>query len=266
MKRLGRAAVRSRHHPRDVPAATTATSLAGTPNTLRGTLLTLNVGMFGGKADELSDEFQSKDTARQRPLVCPSCHHHFAYRDFHRIRACPSCQVSLGFSVLYRNGLAIFAIAVFLYCSYKAVLSVSVVLSVAGLILAAPLALIARLFFISNVPPRLHSLGLAKCPICDGALNRAAVRPGPFDCPHCLKQIRPIHRPIYRWARGGLCFALAIVAAKLKGFDWSFLIFVVSAYALPAFFFWDVLAVDLSPPTRFEPTHSPVQVLGIGKS
>jgi hypothetical protein len=153
MKRLGRAAVRSRHHPRDVPAATTATSLAGTPNTLRGTLLTLNVGMFGGKADELSDEFQSKDTARQRPLVCPSCHHHFAYRDFHRIRACPSCQVSLGFSVLYRNGLAIFAIAVFLYCSYKAVLSVSVV-SISGRVdIGCPPGIDSASLFYLECPP-----------------------------------------------------------------------------------------------------------------
>jgi hypothetical protein len=203
--------------------------------------------------------------ARQRLLVCPSCRHHFAYRDFLRSRACPSCQVSLGFSVLYRIGLAIFAIAVFLFCSYKAVLSASVALSVVGLVLAAPLALMARLFFISNVPPRLHSIGLAKCPICDGVLTRVAIRPGRFDCPHCLKQIRPIHRPIYRWARGGLCLALAIFAAKLKGFDWSFLIFVVSAYALPAFFFWDVFALDMSPPTRFDPPRSSVEILGIGK-
>ena len=205
------------------------------------------------------------DTAPHRLLVCPSCRHHFAYRDFLRSRACPSCQVSLGFSALYRVALALFAIAVFLYCSYKAVLSTSVALSVVGLILAAPLALIARLHFYLDVSPRLHSIGLARCPICDGVLNRAAVRPGPFDCPHCLKQIRPIHRPIYRWARGGLCLALAIFAAKLKGFDWSFLIFVVSAYALPAFFFWDIFALDMFPPTRFEPTRSSVQILGIGK-
>ena len=116
----------------------------------------------------------------------------------------------------------------------------------------------------SALPGGLPSRALPKS-ICDGVLNRAAVRPGPFDCPHCLKQIRPIHRPIYRWARGGLCLALAIFAAKLKGFDWSFLIFVVSAYALPAFFFWDIFALDMFPPTRFEPTRSSVQILGIGK-
>ncbi len=137
----------------------------------------------------------------QRLLTCPSCQCHFAYRYFLRSRACPSCEVSLGFSVPYRIGLAIFAIAVFLYCSYKAVLSASFVLSVVGLILAAPLALIARLFFISNVPLHLHAIGIARCPICDGVLTRVVIRDGPFDCPHCLKQIRPIHRLSYRWAR-----------------------------------------------------------------
>jgi hypothetical protein len=156
------------------------------------------------------------------------------------------------------------AIAVFLYCSYKAVLTASVALSVVGLILAGPLALIARLFFISNVSPRLRSIGLAKCPICDGVLTRLAIRVGSFDCPHCLKQIRPIHGPSYRWVRGGLCAALAIVAARLRGFDWSFLIFVVSAYALPALFFWDIVVLDLSPATRFEPARSSLEILGIG--
>ena len=213
----------------------------------------------------MSEEFQSKATNPQMLLTCPSCQYHFGYRDFLRSRACPSCYVSLGFSVPYRIGLAIFAIAVFLYCSYRAVLSASVVLSVVGLILAAPLALIARLFFISNVRPHLHAIGVAKCPICDGVLTRVVIRPGPFDCPNCLKQIRPIRGPGYRWVRGGLCAALAITAARLKGFDWSFLIFVVSVYAFPALFFWDIFTLDLAPPMRFEPTRSPVQLLGIGK-
>ena len=189
------------------------------------------------------------DTAPHRLLVCPSCRHHFAYRNFLRSRACPSCQVSLGFSALYRVALALFAIAVFLYC-----------------ILAAPLALIARLLFLSRMSPLVFTpSALPDVQFVMGYLTERPFARVRLDYPHCLKQIRPIHRPIYRWARGGLCLALAIFAAKLKGFDWSFLIFVVSAYALPAFFFWDIFALDMFPPTRFEPTRSSVQILGIGK-
>ena len=205
------------------------------------------------------------DASPQRLLTCPSCQCHFEYRDFLRSRACPSCEMSLRFSTPYRIGLGIFAVAVFLYCSYKALLSTGFPLSVAWLILAAPVALIARLFFIRSIFPDLYTIGIAKCPICDGTLTRLAIRPYPFDCPHCRKRIRQIHRPIYRWARVALCAAFAITAAKLKGFDWSFLVFVVSAFALPAFFFWDILALDLFPPVRFQAAESPTQMLGIGR-
>ena len=122
-----------------------------------------------------------------------------------------------------------------------------------------------RLFFIANVPAHLHAIGIVKCPICDGVLTRAVIRPGPFDCPHCVKQIRVTHGSTYRWARVGLCAAFAVSAAKLKGFDWSFLIFVVSLYALPSLLFWDVLALDLFPPIRFEANRSTFQTLGIGR-
>jgi hypothetical protein len=199
-----------------------------------------------------------------RGLVCPSCQRHFEYRDFLRGRACPSCEVYLGFSVPYRVVLAIFAVSVLLLL-YRALLSAGIVLSLAWLVLSVPVAFIARFFFISNVSCRLRSLGIAKCPNCGGALNRTAIRAGPFDCPHCLKEIRPVRAPSYRWVRGGLCAVLAIGAARLKEFDWSFLIFVVSLYALPALFFWDIFAMDLSPPMRFEPAQSSVQMLGIGK-
>jgi hypothetical protein len=212
----------------------------------------------------MGDNFQGHRRDPKRALICPSCQSYFEYRDFLRSRACPSCNVTLGFSVPYRIALAIFAIAVFFYFSYTIVPRAGITLTIVWMIVAAPLALIARLIFVSNVLPRLGVVGLAKCPLCDGVLTRLAIRPGRFNCPHCLKQIRPVRQPGYRWARFGMCAAFAITLARLKGFDWSFLVFVVSVYALPALFFWDILALDLYPPTRFEPTRSPVQILGIG--
>ncbi len=106
---------------------------------------------------------------------------------------------------------------------------------------------------------------LGKCPACDGTLTLETIRPVPFDCPHCGKSIRPSHRRSYLWLRGVLCGVVAITAAKLRGFDWSFLIFVVSLYAIPVFFLWDIIVGRMFPPTEFEPVPPPVQTLGIGK-
>ncbi len=57
-----------------------------------------------------------------------------------------------------------------------------------------------------------------------------------------------------------------MATARLRGFDWSFLIFVVSFYALPMLFLWDVIVFKLFPPTKFESVSSPFQTLGINKS
>jgi len=62
-----------------------------------------------------------------------------------------------------------------------------------------------------------------------------------------------------------VCLFVAVVAARRRGFDWFFLIFVVSFYALPAFVFWDAVVFKLLPPTKFEPVPSPFQTLGINK-
>ena len=56
------------------------------------------------------------------------------------------------------------------------------------------------------------------------------------------------------------------MTAKMSGFDWSFLIFVVSFYAIPVFILWDVIVFKLFPPTKFKPVSSSFQTLGINKS
>ena len=208
---------------------------------------------------------QTVATNPQRLLTCPACQYRFVYGDFLGRRACPSCGISLSFSIPYRIVLASVALAMFIYISYKAVINPNVILSIIGLILVAPFALLIRLLFIANVPAHLQAVGIAKCPVCSGTLTRAVIRPGPFDCPHCMKQIRATHSSMYRWARIGICAAFAVAAARLKGFDWSFLIFVVSLYALPSLVLWDILALDLFPPIRFETNRSTFQTLGIGR-
>lgn len=196
-------------------------------------------------------------------VTCPSCHSEMTYSNFLRSRACLNCQASLGFSLSHRMLLGAFGIGIYLYLSYRAVMLPSFTTSVLGLVLAAPLALLARLFFLSTVRLPIVSLGLLKCPLCEGSLTRFCIRPGPFNCPNCLKQIKATRTPAYKWARIGICAALAIAVSRLRGFDWSFLVFVVSIYALPALFFWDIFALDLAPALVFEPTRSSVQRLRI---
>jgi len=58
---------------------------------------------------------------------------------------------------------------------------------------------------------------------------------------------------------------IGIAAAKLRGVEWSWLIFVVAFFAIPAFFFWDAIVWSLFPPHRFEPAPQYVQTLGIGQ-
>jgi hypothetical protein len=62
-----------------------------------------------------------------------------------------------------------------------------------------------------------------------------------------------------------VCGGIAVGTARLRGFDWSFLIFVVSVYALPMFILWDVIAFKLVPPAKFELDSSPFQRLDINK-
>jgi hypothetical protein len=107
---------------------------------------------------------------------------------------------------------------------------------------------------------------IGECPNCKGILTPQAIRLGPFDCPYCARSIKPIRRPSYLWLRTLVCVIIAVGAARRSGFDWSFLIFVVSFYAIPAFVLWDAIVFRFFPPTKFEPvSSSSFQTLGINK-
>src|SRR5690349_4702756 len=96
------------------------------------------------------------------------------------------------------------------------------------------------------------SAHIGNCPLCSGSLTLESVRPGPFDCPNCLKRIMPVRRPTYLWLRTLLCGVVAVTAARLHGFEWSFLIFVVALYAIPVLLLWDGIIFRLIPPTKFQ--------------
>lgn len=104
---------------------------------------------------------------------------------------------------------------------------------------------------------------VGECPECKGILTPHTIRLGPFNCPYCTKYIRPVRRPSYLWLRFLVCAVIAVATAKLRGWDWSFLIFVVSFYALPVLVLWDLIVFRLFPPTKFEAVPSQFQTLGI---
>ena len=106
---------------------------------------------------------------------------------------------------------------------------------------------------------------VGQCPECNGILTPHVIRPGPFNCPYCSKDIRPVRRRSYLWLRFTVCGIIAVVTAKLRGWDWSFLIFVVSFYALPMLVLWDVIVFKFFPPKKFELVSSSFQTLGINK-
>lgn len=61
---------------------------------------------------------------------------------------------------------------------------------------------------------------IGKCPLCEGVLTPHVIRPGPFDCPHCLKRIQPKRGRVYAWSRICVTLAFAIVVARTRGFPW----------------------------------------------
>jgi predicted RNA-binding Zn-ribbon protein involved in translation (DUF1610 family) len=104
---------------------------------------------------------------------------------------------------------------------------------------------------------------VGQCPACNGILTPDVIRPVSFNCPYCSKYIRPVRRRGYFWLRFAVCGIIAVITARVRGWDWSFLIFVVSFYALPVLVLWDVIVFKLFPPKQFEPVSGPFQTLGI---
>jgi hypothetical protein len=107
---------------------------------------------------------------------------------------------------------------------------------------------------------------VGECPECKGILTPRTIRPGPFNCPYCSKYIKPIRRRSYLWLRFASCGVIAVVTARLRGWDWSFLFFVVSFYMLPVLVLWDAIVFKVFPPKKFELVSTPFQTLGINKS
>ena len=102
------------------------------------------------------------------------------------------------------------------------------------------------------------------CPMCGSELQtEGRVR---LDCPGCGRTLVAAQSGIYRTFRFIGIYAAAAIWAWKRGWEPSFLIFVVSFYVFPVVHFWTPIESGfrrLFPPKRFEPAATYLQTLGI---
>ncbi|HSB74895.1 MAG TPA: hypothetical protein VLC12_04550 [Terriglobales bacterium] len=100
--------------------------------------------------------------------------------------------------------------------------------------------------------------------MCGWALTPVQAQGLIFDGPACSSRLRPKRRPAYRWLRIIASYGAAAAAARMRGWDWSVIIFVVSFYAVPALFLFDSIVLNFFPAKEFEAIRGPFQTLGLG--
>ena len=104
------------------------------------------------------------------------------------------------------------------------------------------------------------------CPLCHGFLLPKDIRVFRFDCPHCLKTLTPCYFPGYSWIRALVCIGIAIAFAWHRGWHDSSIIFVLSLYALPIMFLWDLTVHTFFLPKNFKRAATKFQVLGLNSN
>lgn len=101
---------------------------------------------------------------------------------------------------------------------------------------------------------------MGACPLCNRTLYGEDIRFGKFACPGCHRMLKPKRFPGYHWLRLAVCYGAGLAYAWTHGWNGSFVIFVVSFYALPALVLWAVIEVRLFPPKMFAPTSASAAV------
>lgn len=108
---------------------------------------------------------------------------------------------------------------------------------------------------------RLVSQLAPQCPLCHAELqgeNRA-----PFDCPECGETLYEARSSGFKWLRAIVCYAVAALYSWHKGWEPSFIVFIVSFYAIPALVIWRTVEQLFFPATRYEAGRSSVQTLDL---
>jgi predicted RNA-binding Zn-ribbon protein involved in translation (DUF1610 family) len=105
---------------------------------------------------------------------------------------------------------------------------------------------------------------LPLCPIC--GIKLCSEGRSRFDCQGCGKTLVVAESRTYRFCRVIGIYGSAAIWAWKRGWEPSFIIFVVSVYVFPVLLLW--ISIEryvrrMFPPRRFEPERSHFQTLGI---
>ena len=110
----------------------------------------------------------------------------------------------------------------------------------------------------------VFDISLPTCPACGIDLNpEGRTR---FDCPGCGKTLVVARSRVYWICRYLGIYGLAATWAWRRGWDPSFIVFVVSFYAFPVMWLWNSMERyfwRIYPPANFELQRSLFQSLGI---
>ncbi len=102
---------------------------------------------------------------------------------------------------------------------------------------------------------------LPVCPACQKQIETGGAEM--FKCPHCSTLLRA-QRPRGYWTiRVIVCFGTAAIWAWKRGWDASFVIFVVAFYAIPVMIAWGYIQGTFFPSKRYEAIPPAIQKLGL---
>src|SRR3981081_4594876 len=103
------------------------------------------------------------------------------------------------------------------------------------------------------------------CPVCRASVATELIGAPSCECPNCHTELIRLRGRGYMWLRAVICCGAAVAICWTKHLG-SFMVFVVSFYALPLFFIWDSEISKFFPPTKLEPATGPYQTLGLQQS
>src|SRR5215467_3755470 len=90
------------------------------------------------------------------------------------------------------------------------------------------------------------------CPVCGLPVRHEFLAANRITCESCGTELAKARFRGYKWLRFGVCFGIAVAICWRKHWG-SFTIFVVSSYALPLLFFWDLQIARFFPIARLVP-------------
>ena len=108
---------------------------------------------------------------------------------------------------------------------------------------------------------RLQAFEYYHCPVCGAELHPEGRQR--LDCPDCGTTLIEARSSAYGWPELVVCYGVASLIAWKRGWEPSFIVFVVSFYAIPVFIVWQSIKRTFFPPKSFRVAPSRIQKLGL---